>query len=446
LADVASRDDANLYYQKDSEFRNSRWFTRGWTLQELLAPIRVTFYDLEWVEIGTKMSLRKLISSITGIRFLFTTEKASIAQKMSWASDRVTTRIEDQAYCLMGLFGVNMPPLYGEGSKAFQRLQLELLKITDDESVFAWRYDRTSWPNDRQNYAPGLLADSPAAFRQSGDIIQSAFDKDRPPFLMTNKGIRMEVLVNPRSLEMSLIVPLNCEIQGKTVGLTLRNFEGNDYWEPGFRREWDLGSVGEPVNYSKRTVLHVKQNNWQYLDLSPDIQRQFIIKSDSLLSNGFTIFEELNTNHRRNHRIPRYNTTHTLLQDHGQCVYRLIVEEMFNNSGVFLRFSNKDSDVFVILLWWTDYVEEVYDDQMTMSMFIPDQPRPISQMYSVLKQEVERAADERVLVDRVSRYMKSGKSVSASLRLGVDSGDLFYFLDIEIEVDGRLAWPDLSDI
>jgi hypothetical protein len=56
---------------------------------------------------------------------------------MSWASKRETTRVEDTAYCLMGLFGVNMLPLYGEGRKAFMRLQLEILRMSDDESIFA---------------------------------------------------------------------------------------------------------------------------------------------------------------------------------------------------------------------------------------------------------------------------------------------------------------------
>jgi hypothetical protein len=82
LADVTSTDDPKIHYQQDSAFQNSKWFTRGWTLQELLAPLRLTFYDQNWMEIGTKMSLEKLISRITGIKFLFNSEKASIAQKI----------------------------------------------------------------------------------------------------------------------------------------------------------------------------------------------------------------------------------------------------------------------------------------------------------------------------------------------------------------------------
>ena len=151
-------------------------------------------------------------------------------QKMSWASNRTTIRIEDQAYCLISLLRVNIPPLYKEGIKAFQRLQLELLKITDDESIFAWQYQILRTGNaSHYTYTPSLLADSPAAFRESGNIIQSAFDIQRPPFLMTNKGIYIEVLIDPRNYKTPLIVPLNCKNQGKIVCLALEGLDCNGY-------------------------------------------------------------------------------------------------------------------------------------------------------------------------------------------------------------------------
>jgi hypothetical protein len=93
------------------KFQCSKWFTRGWTLQELLAPNDVTFFDVNWIEFGTKESLAGHVTSITGIKYLAKFEEASIAQKFSWASKRETTRVEDTAYCLMGLFRVNMPLL-----------------------------------------------------------------------------------------------------------------------------------------------------------------------------------------------------------------------------------------------------------------------------------------------------------------------------------------------
>ena len=83
-----------------NNFRSSQWFTRGWTLQELLAPDELMFLDKDWEEIGTKESLCETLSHVTGIKHLFNFEDASIAQKMSWAAKRETTRLEDQAYCL----------------------------------------------------------------------------------------------------------------------------------------------------------------------------------------------------------------------------------------------------------------------------------------------------------------------------------------------------------
>jgi hypothetical protein len=106
----------------NSAFRKSKWFTRGWTLQDLLAPSLIVFFNRDWVQIGTKSSLYDTIISNTGIKPLGTFWEAYVAQKMSWVFRRQTTRVEDIAYCLTGLFGVNIPPLYGEGENAFRRL------------------------------------------------------------------------------------------------------------------------------------------------------------------------------------------------------------------------------------------------------------------------------------------------------------------------------------
>ncbi|KAH8649425.1 heterokaryon incompatibility protein-domain-containing protein [Tricladium varicosporioides] len=150
----------------DPEFSASRWFTRGWTLQELIAPQTVIFLDQEWQEIGSKASLQQIISKATGIPTDILLggdlEGASVAQKMSWAAKRETTRVEDLAYCLMGIFGINMPLLYGERERAFTRLQEEIIKVSDDYSLFAWK-------SSDENSC--LLAPSPAAFVDSGGII-----------------------------------------------------------------------------------------------------------------------------------------------------------------------------------------------------------------------------------------------------------------------------------
>ncbi|THU88009.1 HET-domain-containing protein, partial [Dendrothele bispora CBS 962.96] len=142
------------------EFKKSRWFKRGWTLQELIAPRYMFFLDKNWNTIGTRHSIGMGKSA-----FQSHIDGYSIAQKMSWAASRETTRSEDMAYCLMGLFGVNMPPIYGEGGpKAFMRLQQEIIKYSEDRSIFAWVASK----NSRRER--GLFASSPLEFASSGHI------------------------------------------------------------------------------------------------------------------------------------------------------------------------------------------------------------------------------------------------------------------------------------
>lgn len=124
-------------------FARSQWHTRGWTLQELIAPDVVLFVSQEWAIMGAKMDLPNLLHLITSVpRGVLTLvedpTKHGVAERMKWASFRITTRVEDEAYCLMGIFDVNMPTLYGEGERAFRRLQEEILKKLVDTSLFAW--------------------------------------------------------------------------------------------------------------------------------------------------------------------------------------------------------------------------------------------------------------------------------------------------------------------
>lgn len=124
-------------------FRSCRWFTRGWTLQELIAPSELLFYNSGWQLIGGKKTLSGLLSVITDIDrgiLMGTADPFSIPAciRMSWAAKRDTTRVEDIAYCLLGIFDVNLPLIYGEGYKAFQRLQEEILRANCDLSILSW--------------------------------------------------------------------------------------------------------------------------------------------------------------------------------------------------------------------------------------------------------------------------------------------------------------------
>ncbi|KAH9941633.1 heterokaryon incompatibility protein-domain-containing protein [Epithele typhae] len=140
LADVDDLEDPR---SPTSLFRRSKWFTRGWTLQELIAPAEVFFLSRDWRIIGTRETLANVIEEITGIdadilTHRRTLDSVSIARRMSWASKRRTSRVEDEAYSLMGIFGVHMPTIYGEGRNAFFRLQREIIEHCADQSIFAW--------------------------------------------------------------------------------------------------------------------------------------------------------------------------------------------------------------------------------------------------------------------------------------------------------------------
>lgn len=174
-------------FQRFDRDEPSEWLSRGWTLQELLAPRDMDFYDADWRPIGTKASLAAQIQHTTGVDADYLTgardfRRACIATKISWAAGRTTARAEDVAYSLFGLFGVTMAPQYGEGPRAFMRLQQELLATSGDESLFVWRmpgppaaagdrYDLeqgqdTAWASGEW----GLLAPSPDWFGGCGNV------------------------------------------------------------------------------------------------------------------------------------------------------------------------------------------------------------------------------------------------------------------------------------
>jgi hypothetical protein len=136
---------ADVVEATHGDFLASRWWTRAWTLQELLASTRVEFYNTYWNYIGSKVTWAAEISCSTGIDedTLHTPQKMffkSIAQRMSWAAGRKAKRSEDRAYSLLGIFEISMAMQYGEGPRAFMRLQEEILKGNNDQTLFAWSF------------------------------------------------------------------------------------------------------------------------------------------------------------------------------------------------------------------------------------------------------------------------------------------------------------------
>ncbi|CAK7208832.1 hypothetical protein SBRCBS47491_000237 [Sporothrix bragantina] len=189
----------------DSAFRKSLWFTRGWTLQELLAPKTVKFYSRDWQYLTTKSGDPQIISEVTGIGqdvlMLHSYTRSSVASRMSWAGRRQTTKVEDLAYCLMGLFDVSMPLLYGEGEKAFWRLQQEILKDTTDHTIFSWKGD---------GYPSGMFARSPADFVSALDMSKQPSGAQNSASSLTNRGLRIELPLVPTPVPDMYAAVLNC--------------------------------------------------------------------------------------------------------------------------------------------------------------------------------------------------------------------------------------------
>jgi ankyrin repeat protein len=177
LSDVPGDENHKM---QGSKFQTSRWFQRGWTLQELLAPTTLRFYSLDWRYLGTKGNMCTSITKATGIprQFLLgiaALNSASVAQRMSWAAHRDTKRKEDLAYCLLGIFDITMPMIYGEGGdRAFFRLQEQIMRTTRDDSILAWgiEMDEQLSGGPSQASAGRILAASPSDFVNSGNIIR----------------------------------------------------------------------------------------------------------------------------------------------------------------------------------------------------------------------------------------------------------------------------------
>lgn len=191
-----------------------RWFTRGWTLQELVAADKVEFYDSSWAYRGDKASLIPQLYHVTGIDERVLADSSvlpdiPVARKMSWACGRETTRTEDMAYCLLGLFDVSMPMIYGEGGdRAFVRLQEEIAKETNDLSLFAW----TSKEDHDPDSIRGMFASSPAEFAEGRTVVRRAdFDllASRPDFVITNRDVTLETSLG-LTHDKQLVFDLDC--------------------------------------------------------------------------------------------------------------------------------------------------------------------------------------------------------------------------------------------
>lgn len=273
----------------EEELAKCRWLTRGWTLQELIAPEDLYFYNSRWSNIAWKrdLGMPDVLSRLTlipkevllgGVDSL---SEFSAAQKMSWAARRQTTRIEDAAYCLLGLFDINMPLLYGERHKAFARLQGEILTMSGDLTLLAWNPTDYSQPDSFCS----VFAQHPSAFRDSG-CIQNVENPRKHPSSMTAWGIMSNVFIYVTSelpeIEYGLyagmmpglkpaVVPVSMEgpnVYSRVQNRGLVNFERNVV------DQRHLKATGDITTYlaTNNTQLKDKRMIRLHLVLGPGLQ------------------------------------------------------------------------------------------------------------------------------------------------------------------------------
>ena len=323
-------DGSSFPTRKDEErYRRSNgwpeWFSRGWTLQEMIAPRNLQFFNRNWRPIGEKKGLARDLRRITGIPKEILVDglggnRPCVAQIISWAAYRTTTRVEDRAYSLMGLLGVNMPMLYGEGKKAFHRLQLEIIRSSDDQSIFAWGCNSAV-------RVGSILADDPSDFEGCSGMELMGYDEfiEEFPnrgwtsadaahfdvFPITNRGIQIWIPLR-RYLDSTCIFRayLPCRYgDGSFVTIDLLFADYNYYRYPRWR-----GATLEQFSAEFCQVY------LRYQD-TPDHTVTFEIDDSVMIENGFTCSHVDPTNLTRN--------TFTLTNTNPFCV-RTYSEERGN--------------------------------------------------------------------------------------------------------------------
>ena len=301
--------DDSFPTRKDVEkYRNSNgwpeWFSRGWTLQEMIAPQNLQFFNKHWRPIGDKKRFARDLRRITGVPQEILVNglegnRPCVAQIMSWAAYRTTTRVEDRAYSLMGLLDVNMPMLYGEGRKAFHRLQLEVIRSSNDQSIFAWRHESDVRMGS-------ILADDPGAFEDCSSIKLMHYnefikeftnrrwtnaDKEHfDAFPIMNRGIQIWMpLCRYRESKCVFRAYLPCrDGDGSFVTIDLVLWDSNYYRYPRWK-----GAT--PEKYS----AEFSQVYLRYQD-TPNHTVTFEIDDSATIENGFTCSHVDPTNLTRN--------------------------------------------------------------------------------------------------------------------------------------------------
>ena len=279
-------------------FESSDWFTRGWTLQELLAPTEMYFFDRYWRCLGSKKTLFTRIQETTNIDAQYLDgdiSKACVATKMSWLARRETSVIEDMAYCMFGIFEINTYIRYSEKEVAFVRLQEEIIRQKpSDESIFAWKLRRkpsdesiSAWKRREIVYG-GLLAPWPSCFLGSENLtIDSWKSMRRKPYTVANGSIEFQApnklpengnaqewMAIAAAMRIHYTLKLNCWMPGRstfnTISIPLRKKNGDwrrvncDDWKYSWRPRSSRSIFGKktrPIEIPQRVR---GERDWGY--------------------------------------------------------------------------------------------------------------------------------------------------------------------------------------
>jgi hypothetical protein len=416
-------------HSENLEFRCSRWFTRGWTLQELIAPAKVLFFGKKWTYLGDKLNLSSLISSITRIHEDVvqnppTLSRMSVAKRMSWAATRETTRIEDVAYSLLGIFGVNMPLLYGEGNKAFIRLQEEILKESDDQSLFAW-----NCPMYYEVNSLGILATSPIFFMGSGNIIPIPSTLESQAYSMTNKGLHIKIPLS-KYLENYYIALLDCQYEtdfSGCLGIVLEETVASNVYQ----RKYPLDSpIENPVrkctaNETERSQIRaiyiLKKSYWS--PMKPEKYGTFLVMSDSMRHHGYHIVEVMST------------SQHSMLWD----LETQVLKKPSSDWWTALKFYNSKLDFGFFVILYKLYrdggavkIIDIPPDGTLKSSFFREMPTECNDIYRFMRTVHARDGEKPTIPLEVIAKVETEERLNQSV----------FVLEVRIgNIQGRFSLP-----
>jgi hypothetical protein len=347
--------DVDTLSHLSTELDQSRWFTRGWTLQELLAPKRMMFFNSVWAKIDTRANLSPAISRITGISrkalALDFSEKYSFAQIISWAARRETTREEDLAYCLLGVLGINMPLLYGEGTRAFERLQQEYIKASTDHSVFSWR-----GPGEER----GPFALSPAEYQTCKHF--TAGDGYSSEFSMTNRGLRIELPLIRRK-DGVLAAVLDCrESDDCRRAIYLKEVRRGVYRRVRCAEELLRISLEEDIPAPETLYIERAISRTLGRDRPKDKAYSFRVHSANALLKGFYVRQHYSPDNRSQWTRPIHDAHFSILDVDATGVYSgLLFANVNSNAEFVLTMGVHNSKVWLGLSHVDTTIEKTFE-------------------------------------------------------------------------------------